>query len=74
MITKGKVSKKHADFMFYCGIFLILTSLITWFTSERIDWLYNSVNSILAIFFTIYGFRLRKKISTTEQKNNASMM
>ncbi|ODQ06591.1 hypothetical protein BHE86_16140 [Shigella sp. FC1655] len=66
MINKGNVSKKHADFMFYCGIFLILISIIGWFTSEKIDWLYNSVNSILAIFLTIYGFRLRKKISRNE--------
>ncbi len=49
--------------MFYGGIFLIFTSFITWFTSEKIDWLYNSINTIIAIFLTIYGFRLRKKFS-----------
>ncbi len=68
MINKGKVSKKQADFMFYCGIFLIFTSSIPWFTSEKIDWLYNSVNTILAIFLTIYGFRLRKSFHGSELK------
>ncbi len=68
MIKKNKVSKKHADFMFYCGIFLIITSSITWFTSEKIDWLYNSVNTILALFLTIYGFHLRKNFHSSELK------
>ncbi len=68
MINKGKVPKKKADFMFYGGIFLIFTSFITWFTSEKIDWLYNSVNTTLAIFLTVYGFRLRKNFHEIKLK------
>ena len=52
--------------MFYCGIFLIFTFSIPWFTSEKIDWLYNSVNTILAIFLTIYWFRLRRNSHRSE--------
>ena len=68
MINKGKVSKKHANSIFYCGIFLVFASSIPWFTSEKIDWLYHSINTILAIFLTIYGFRLRKSFHGSELK------
>ncbi|CDH24948.1 hypothetical protein [Xenorhabdus bovienii] len=44
------------------GIFLLAVSILKWMTSDiAVDWLYNSVESLLAIYLITLGFRLRKK-------------
>ncbi|MDX8000296.1 hypothetical protein FE394_14095 [Xenorhabdus sp. Reich] len=44
------------------GIFLFALSILKWMTSDiEVDWLYNSVESLLAIYLINLGIRLRKK-------------
>lgn len=44
------------------GIFLLAVSILKWMTSDiAVDWLYNSVESLLAIYLITLGFRLHKK-------------
>ncbi|OKO99707.1 hypothetical protein [Xenorhabdus eapokensis] len=50
------------------GIFLLAVSILKWMTSDiEVDWLYNSVGSLLAIYFVTLGFRLRKKYRSNNE-------
>ncbi|MBC8950337.1 hypothetical protein BDE27_1852 [Xenorhabdus ehlersii] len=50
------------------GIFLLALSILKWMTSEiEVDWLYNSFESLLAIYFVTLGFRLRKKYRSNNE-------
>ncbi|KMJ43987.1 hypothetical protein PSI19_20070 [Xenorhabdus khoisanae] len=50
------------------GIFLLALSILKWMTSDiEVDWLYNSVESLLAIGLVIAGIRLRKKYRSNNE-------
>ncbi|PHM39331.1 hypothetical protein Xmau_02938 [Xenorhabdus mauleonii] len=50
------------------GIFLLVSSIFQWMTSDiGADWLYNSVESLLAIYFVSVGIRLRKKYQSNNE-------
>ncbi|CBJ81215.1 hypothetical protein XBJ2_1130004 [Xenorhabdus bovienii str. Jollieti] len=48
--------------LIFGGIFLLAVSILKWMTSDiEVDWLYNSIESLLAIYLVNLGIRLRKK-------------
>ncbi|MGJ0577866.1 hypothetical protein ACR71G_07065 [Xenorhabdus bovienii] len=54
--------------LIFGGIFLLAVSILKWMTSDiEVDWLYNSVESLLAIGSVIVGIRLRKKYRSNNE-------
>ncbi|AYA39541.1 hypothetical protein HZS38_02450 [Xenorhabdus nematophila] len=54
--------------LIYGGIFLLVLSILKWMTSDiEVDWLYNSVESLLAIGLVIVGIRLHKKYRSNNE-------
>ncbi|MCC8368263.1 hypothetical protein J8V57_18845 [Xenorhabdus sp. PB61.4] len=67
-LKKLPLGEKTPLILIFGGIFLLAVSILKWMTSEiEVDWLYNSVESLLAIYLIILGFRLRKKYRSNNE-------
>ncbi|AOM41768.1 hypothetical protein [Xenorhabdus hominickii] len=67
-LEKLPLGEKTPLVLIFGGIFLFAVSILKWMTSEiEVDWLYNSFESLLAIYFVTLGFRLRKKYRSNNE-------
>ncbi|OTA21060.1 hypothetical protein Xbed_00706 [Xenorhabdus beddingii] len=67
-LEKLPLGEKTPLIFIFGGIFLLAVSILKWMTSDiEVDWLYNSVESLLAIYLVTLGFRLRKKYRSNNE-------